>query len=1081
MHGRLKTWGRWRWSYLFRLVAVLVTFGIVAGSIASNAGAIEPRPEPEPGDPPPVRQPPFTPPTNGFTWSVARRFGSTIIDPDEPDTPPLVNYHYCAPERPHVNCKGDVEGNKYTYDSDWVHPQSLAVRFDGCPTADERGTTPTQYRYTWQVLNLTTGSALATIGPLAACRANYDMPIDQNTGMPAANTGVRLTITDPDSSTPAAPILSSPFTQTVNPRDYLIVSIGDSYGSGEGNPDVPQKFATDPILGIQLPWVLRGPRWEDKRCHRSATAGPAQAALQLEGSDVHSSVTFLSFACSGANVEVHAYDGTFPWDPYAVTDKDKGSGILDGYSGPEPPGGDVHNHLDPQLKQVKDNVGQRRIDALVMSGGGNDIGFGGAATVCVMENVCPLRPVTASQKAKDAGWSVTTLNNRVLDDLDALNGIYDRLANSLDTSGLNVGRFLVSQYPDSTRGLFGLQCPAILDDVISPALSVGVEALLAILGTAFPWVGATILAAQVASGLMPPFAVDFTETAWAGNTILPSGGSNADHGLDKIIADAAARHAHNPVPWEVVDGIIDDFQGTGALSGGQGHGYCAPDPWIRTATIATDVQGPFVPVFGSVLHNFSLGTLHPNAAGHADYAAHIFEHLATLLPTPPPGGGSASPTLRAGDTNSTGNTVANPDGTTTVSSTQGADGWLTGCAPVGDNCATSSARAVEQIVATVNPDTSVYLGGLTINGAAVDCATGAGLPAGVSCDEALLASDKLIKWSLQFAADGIYHVHATVTAEDGTVGSIEREVKVDLHNPLTPSASADSGNPPAGGWHRSAVTVTFDIPDPGNGGSGLQGVGIRGIEYKLDGGQPVLVSARSQLPPGGPLDQAQAKITGDGVHSLVFHSVDVGGRTSPDVTTQVKIDSTAPTISIVTPKPDTTYTLNQAVTASYSCTDAGSGVAACTGPVPSGTVVDTASPGTKTFAVHGTDVAANTSDSSVTYQVGYVVCPLYDQGKAHKAGTTVPIKLQLCDASGVNVSGAAVTVHAADLVKVDNSASTSVDPVSAANPDNDFRYDASLAGYVYNLKTAGLTTGTWQLNFTTSGDGVSHSVRFDIR
>ena len=51
-------------------------------------------------------------------------------------------------------------------------------------------------------------------------------------------------------------------------------------------------------------------------------------------------MTFLSFACSGANVDVHAYDGTLPWDPYAKTDTDKGSGILDGYSGPEPPSSD---------------------------------------------------------------------------------------------------------------------------------------------------------------------------------------------------------------------------------------------------------------------------------------------------------------------------------------------------------------------------------------------------------------------------------------------------------------------------------------------------------------------------------------------------------------------------------------------------------------------------------------------------------------------------------------------------------------------------------------------------------------------
>jgi hypothetical protein len=311
----------------------------VASSIGSDAGAIEPRPEPEPIDPPPVHTPPFAPPANGFTWSVARRFGTTIADPDEPDTPALINYHYCAPERPNVNCKGDVGANKYKYDSDWVHPTSLAVTFDGCPTSDERdhtqGGTSTHYRYAWQVLDMSTGAVLATIGPLAACLTTYNMPIDPNTGMPTANTGARLTITDPGSSTP---ILSSPFTQTVNPRDYLVVSMGDSYGSGEGNPDVAQKFATDPIFGHQLPWIQRGPRWEDKRCHRSAKAGPAQAALQMEGADPHSSVTFLSFACSGANVEATSWDPANPFDPYNTDGAtNNGVGILGGYAGPEPP------------------------------------------------------------------------------------------------------------------------------------------------------------------------------------------------------------------------------------------------------------------------------------------------------------------------------------------------------------------------------------------------------------------------------------------------------------------------------------------------------------------------------------------------------------------------------------------------------------------------------------------------------------------------------------------------------------------------------------------------------------------------
>ena len=39
--------------------------------------------------------------------------------------------------------------------------------------------------------------------------------------------------------------------------------------------------------------------WKDRRCHQSALSAPALTAEQIERSDDQSSVTFLSFACSG--------------------------------------------------------------------------------------------------------------------------------------------------------------------------------------------------------------------------------------------------------------------------------------------------------------------------------------------------------------------------------------------------------------------------------------------------------------------------------------------------------------------------------------------------------------------------------------------------------------------------------------------------------------------------------------------------------------------------------------------------------------------------------------------------------------
>ncbi len=145
--------------------------------------------------------------------------------------------------------------------------------------------------------------------------------------------------------------------------------------------------------------------------------------------------------------------------------------------------------------------------------------------------------------------------------------------------------------------------------------------------------------------------------------------------------------------------------------------------------------------------------------------------------------------------------------------------------------------------------------------------------------------------------------------------------------------------------------------------------------------------------------------------------------------------------------------------------------------------------GTNVLAIRGEDYGAPTFlDVQVTYDYeeplapSYVACPLYDQTKAHKAGATVPIKLQLCDASGSNLSSGAIVVNAAGLTYLDGTASALVEDSGNANPDADFRYDEELGGYVFNLSTADLSSGTWQLHFTV--DGVadpSYSVLFDVR
>jgi hypothetical protein len=83
----------------------------------------------------------------------------------------------------------------------------------------------------------------------------------------------------------------------------------------------------------------------------------------------------------------------------------------------------------------------------------------------------------------------------------------------------------------------------------------------------------------------------------------------------------------------------------------------------------------------------------------------------------------------------------------------------------------------------------------------------------------------------------------------------------------------------------------------------------------------------------------------------------------------LKLDKTAPTISISAPTNGASYDLRQPVAAAYACADARSGLATCIGPVASGANIDTASAGGKTFTVTAVDAAGNSTTQSVGYDV----------------------------------------------------------------------------------------------------------------
>ncbi len=128
---------------------------------------------------------------------------------------------------------------------------------------------------------------------------------------------------------------------------------------------------------------------------------------------------------------------------------------------------------------------------------------------------------------------------------------------------------------------------------------------------------------------------------------------------------------------------------------------------------------------------------------------------------------------------------------------------------------------------------------------------------------------------------------------------------------------------------------------------------------------------------------------------------------------------------------------------------------------------------------YGGDRNFNPASGAGTLTVGYAIVPLYDPTKAFKSGSTIGIKLQLNNADGLNVSSAAIVVTALRVVQTSTNAVTDVQDPGDSNPDNNFRLEGSK--YAFNLSTKGFATGSYSIEFTISGDPVTHSLPFQLR
>ena len=95
------------------------------------------------------------------------------------------------------------------------------------------------------------------------------------------------------------------FETQANVRQLTILGLGDSFGSGEGTPDVPADLAGRPPPGRQSNADLNptAAQWLERNCHRSLLGPQARAVIQYAALHPHTEVNFIYVPCSGAAID----------------------------------------------------------------------------------------------------------------------------------------------------------------------------------------------------------------------------------------------------------------------------------------------------------------------------------------------------------------------------------------------------------------------------------------------------------------------------------------------------------------------------------------------------------------------------------------------------------------------------------------------------------------------------------------------------------------------------------------------------------------------------------------------------------
>lgn len=338
------------------------------------------------------------------------------------------------------------------------------------------------------------------------------------------------------------------------PQTLRVAFMGDSFAAGEGSPN------------------LTGDRWNDPHpgCHnsnengRSAAARRIQAHLAEQAGLLGRRLNFIDVACSGATIN--------------------GSILGENYRGVTPltttGPGPVGPPIPSQVTQVRQWLNGAELDVLILSIGGNDVGFGDVVTKC-------MTPLTS---CKDDQALETLIRrgkqgNTEYVGLDFLAGAYTNMKNRIDAD-LKPKAVYIIGVPNPLRDQDGRFCHRFEDGVgILPT------SLTDPLNNPFvQMVGFSTI------GTLSPAEVDRGEAEWIEDTLI--------NPLNARLAQIAT--SFNSSGWRFV-GI--DFMT-------RLHGYCSDDSWFHTFKTSLATQGDFN------------GVAHPKRSGYQVYDAFTFRLLA---------------------------------------------------------------------------------------------------------------------------------------------------------------------------------------------------------------------------------------------------------------------------------------------------------------------------------------------------------------------------------------------------------------------------------------------------------------------